>query len=271
MNVGCKLGIFSSNIIAYADDIVLLAPSSFSLQLLLDEAIKYGLTLELKMNIKKTKCLTFRCSKKSIFGNQEINFHVDRQSIESVTSIKYLGFIINNTLNDDNDIDRVRSKFYSEFNSLLRNFNFADTKVKLFLFRQYCLQFYGCELWLDDRCSTTSLKQFSVGFHKAVKKLMNLSYHESNHFACQEANLFTFKHFLNKSKIMQALRFLMKPCDFISKNMGFFSLSSFFLKNTYVLLDKFYGLDSLLLNDKDAIVARIGFIQNHEPQMRTHW
>ena len=59
LNVGCRLGIFSSNIIAYADDIVLLAPSSSSLQLLIDEAMKYGLNLDLRMNIKKTKILIF--------------------------------------------------------------------------------------------------------------------------------------------------------------------------------------------------------------------
>ena len=35
---GCKLGIISSNIIAYADDIVILAPSVASLQILIDIA-----------------------------------------------------------------------------------------------------------------------------------------------------------------------------------------------------------------------------------------
>ena len=153
---------------------------------------------------------------------------------------------------------------------MLRNFSFADIEVKLFLFKQYCLQLYGSELWFDDHCSPSPLKQFSVGFHKAIKKLLNLSYHESNHFACQEANIFTLQHFINKNKIMQALRILTRPCNFICKNMCFFNLSSIFLKNTYVLLETFYGLDSLLCNDKDAIVARIGFIQNHETQMRTH-
>ena len=130
---------------------------------------------------------------------------------------------------------------------------------------------YGSELWLDSICTPSSIKQFSIGYHKAVKKMLNLSYHESNHFACQEASLLTFQHLLNKNKIMFASRILMKPCHFIQKNMNYFILSSFFLRNVYTLLNNVYDMDSLLYNDRDAINARICFIQNHERQMRTSW
>ena len=45
-------------------------------------------------------------------------------------------------------------------------------------------------------------------------------------------------------------------------------VSSTFLKDVYSILRDFYDIDSILYNDIQAIISRIGFIQNHEPQMR---
>ena len=151
---------------------------------------------------------------------------------------------------------------------MLRNFSFADKNVKLFLFKQYCLQMYGCELWIHDTCSLIELKQFGVGYHKAIKKLLDLSYHESNHYACQEAQCFTFQHLLNKCKIMAAYRFITNSCNFIQNTLPFLFISSMFLGHIYDILEKVYNVDSLLYNDRHAIIARIGFVQNHEKQMR---
>ena len=131
----------------------------------------------------------------------------------------------------------LRSKFYSDFNSMFRNFSFADVQVKLFLFKQYCLQWYGSELWCSDRCSGFPLKHFEIGYHKAIKKILNLSYRESNHYACQEARVLTFNHFINKCKIMNAFRILMRPCNFIFKLKGNLNISSVFINHEYDILD----------------------------------
>ena len=174
INVGCKLGILNSNIIAYADDLVLLAPSMKSLQHLINEVVKQGLLLDLTFNLKKTKCMIFRSGRRTTTGAPISNFLIDNRPIEFVDVFKYLGYIITSDLNDDTDICRVRSKFYSEFNSMYRNFNFADSKVKVFLFKQYCLQMYGSELWCDNLYSAHSFKQFEVGYHKSIKKNVEL-------------------------------------------------------------------------------------------------
>ena len=196
-----------------------------------------------------------------------LRFFVDGSPLELVSTFKYLGFIVCNTLKDDNDISRAMSKFYAEFNCLFRKFSFCDKDVKIFLFKQYCLQLYGCEMWFS--CSVSSLKQFGIGYHKAIKKILNLSYQESNHYACQEAQLYTFKHMVNKCKIMAAVRHITHPCKFLEYVKDYFVVSSFFLKSISEILDNEYGIDSLLDNDLDAIIARITFIQNHEQKMRT--
>ena len=95
--------------------------------------------------------------------------------------------------------------------------------------------------------------------------------HESNHFACQEANLLTFEHLINKIKIMNVRRVLINPCEFLRRVEPFLSVYSVIYKEAYNLLALKYDIDSLIQNDKAAIMARIGFVQNHENQMRGPW
>ena len=134
--------------------------------------------------MKKTKIMIFHSHGFKAEYNLRDSFMVNGHSLEVVKSFKYLGYIISDSMNYIEDINRVKSKFYAEFNVILRNFNFADNIIKVFLFKQYCIQFYGSELWFGGKKSTQELKQFAVGYHKAIKKLTCLSTHESNHFAC---------------------------------------------------------------------------------------
>ena len=52
--VGCKLGITKCNIIAYADDICLLAPSISALQCIINKLDECIHELNLNVNIKKS-------------------------------------------------------------------------------------------------------------------------------------------------------------------------------------------------------------------------
>ena len=267
--VGCELGPIKSNIIAYADDVVLLAPSPTSLQILIDIADNEAKTLQLTFNISKSKCMIFKHPKDKTIIKR--SFIIGGNNMETVKSFKYLGYIINDKLSNSDDIDRARDVFYREFNCILRKFSFADIKVKLYLFRQYCLQFYGSELWFSNYQSSGSFKSLSIGYHKAIKKILGLSYHESNHFACQEAQLLTFENLFNKIHIFGTLRLLIKPCNFIRRSAGFLSVYSVSHKETYRMLSSKHEIESLLENDRSAIISRISYVQNHESQMRTRW
>ena len=266
---GCRLGILKSNIIAYADDIVLLAPSPTSLQILINIAYAEAQKLEMKFNIEKSKCLVFNCPRNK--PSENIHFCVGNKPLERVLSFKYLGFILNSNLCNSEDVNRVKNKFYQEFNSILRKFSFSYVRVKLHLFRQFCLQFYGAELWFGNKGAVTSLKQFGIGYHKAIKKVLGLSYNESSHYACQEAELYTFENLVNKIKIMYVLRLMLSPCDFLGKINSFLSVSSVLYNEVYDILQSKYNIQSLVENDKAAIMARISFVQNREPQSRGAW
>ena len=58
--LGCKLGIIPQNILAYADDLVILAPSLFTLQHLIDMSFNLCNAVFLKFKDKKSVCIKFR-------------------------------------------------------------------------------------------------------------------------------------------------------------------------------------------------------------------
>ena len=87
-NVGCKLGLLRMSILAYADDIVLIAGTNDELSKLY-KALETGVN-ERKLLINKTK------SKCIIFGNQRniddvTNIALENDVFEVVKEYKYLG------------------------------------------------------------------------------------------------------------------------------------------------------------------------------------
>ena len=60
LGVGCKLGINVMNVQAYADDIVLMAPSASGLQKILNRAGNLIADCDLVVNIKKTEVMVFK-------------------------------------------------------------------------------------------------------------------------------------------------------------------------------------------------------------------
>ena len=99
MREGCKLGIHSSNVIAYADDIVLLAPSFKGLQLLLDNASEYANDFELRFNNDKSKYMVFRRNKGRVIAS--CSLIIGNKKLEQVEAIKYLGYTLNSNLSNN--------------------------------------------------------------------------------------------------------------------------------------------------------------------------
>ena len=110
-NVGCHIGGIAVNTFAYADDIVLLAPSWHALQdllKLLDKCCK-----ELG-NTNKTKCMIFNPTDKTKIVSQTFpHFTIDGHCLQFVNEFHYLG---HNNLCDDADIKRKIHNMYVRVN-----------------------------------------------------------------------------------------------------------------------------------------------------------
>ena len=66
--------------------------------------------------------------------------------------------------------------------------------VLYFLFKTYTSSFYGCNLWIDQVINDNKIREISIVYHKAVKKLAGLAPWDSNHEACNTVGVNIFKH-----------------------------------------------------------------------------
>jgi len=142
-NFGCNIGGVSYNILAYADDIVLLAPSWRALQSLINLLGKCALIIDMSCNADKTVCMVFRPKRRNMFVDFVFpQLTINNVALKFVSEFKYLGHIINNSFSDDDDIKREIRNLFMRSNVLIRRFNKCSTSVKLQLFKSFCLCLY---------------------------------------------------------------------------------------------------------------------------------
>ena len=108
-NEGCFLGSSRCNVLTYADDIVLIAPSASGLQKLVDTIGKSVIKHKLRINIEKSKYVIFKYRKKSILN---CSIKLNEVPLERVYQYKYLGIMLNDCLNNLNDVERATDRMY---------------------------------------------------------------------------------------------------------------------------------------------------------------
>ena len=89
------------NHLMYADDLVIMSPSSAGLQQLLNICTEYGFKHDIKYNASKSAVLICRTKQ-----DKRLNFQMSGNILDVCRRIKYLGHFINDQLNDDDDVYR---------------------------------------------------------------------------------------------------------------------------------------------------------------------
>ena len=111
----------------------------------------------------KPKSLTNLFVPSLFLNNVELKF---------VSSIKYLGVILSEDMQDDEDLCRHKRYLYSKGNMLIKNFNNCSDEVKHCLFKTFCNNIYGGQLWTSyKRRGMTKLK---VAFNNVYRYLFNV-------------------------------------------------------------------------------------------------
>ena len=173
--IGCFVGDVCMNILAYADDIVVLATSWHALQSLLNVLHSQSVPVDMSCNVNKTVCMMPKLKRQSSI----IRAHfppprLGASSVQYVSNFKYLGHIILDNLSDDGDICREIRCMFTRCNMLRRRFYNCSMSVKLVLFKSFYLCFYNIALWNRFRigvmntfrsCYTKCAKMF-LGFTK---------------------------------------------------------------------------------------------------------
>lgn len=166
--VGCHIGVMPCNILLYADDIVLIAPTWHAQQRLLDICSRAVKALEMKFNGSKSVTLIFPPHKPRWRVEYEFPaFTLDGCQLSVVRKCKYLGHFISVDDDDNADILYQRGLLFARTNYLLRKFAKCSISVKVCLFKSYCLNVYGMQVW--NCYNATVFKKLEAAYVKCIK------------------------------------------------------------------------------------------------------
>jgi len=198
--VGCNVGGVYTNILTYADDVVLIAPSWMALQYLINMLADGATIIDMLSNIDKTVCMVFPPKdKRKVVTSTFPAFKLGNVALKFVTEFKYLGHIITNDEHDDKDVSREVRAMFTHTNILARRFSSCSAPVKIVLFRTYCICFYGMELWqCYTRCSINRLRSSYI---RCIKIFFNYPKYYSVTAMLLELGLPSFDTLLYNSRV----------------------------------------------------------------------
>jgi len=119
MDSGCIYFGINVNLLAYADDLVLLAPSWWALQSLLDVLAVAANKIMMTFNTSKTTCGIFNpCNRFKTVSDSFLQFTLSGCKLKFVEQFKYLGHLIRNSFSDNNNINREIKAMFTRNNLL---------------------------------------------------------------------------------------------------------------------------------------------------------
>jgi hypothetical protein len=171
---GCHIGIHYAGALAYADDIVLVAPTPTAMREMLSICDRFATNYDVCFNATKSKCIIVN-SKRSRHGTlhryeqaNELGFEINSNKIEIVEQYKHLGHIINSDLDDADDINDKRAVFIGQANNVICYFGKINAHVRQHLFNSYCTSFFGCELWRLDHYN---IDKICTAWRRAIRRV----------------------------------------------------------------------------------------------------
>ena len=198
--LGCNFNCKTINHLCYADDLVLFTPSAKSLQNLINICFKFGTEFDVKFNVLKTKCMAFL--PKTFKYNKDpdnYKFYLYDEIIECVKSFSYLGIIINDTLNDNEEIKEQYRKTCIRSNTIIRKFNDCSFEVKNELFKSFCTPIYGRSLWCNFNKKVYN--SIRVCYNNAYRFLHGLPKFCSASLMFAMANVPSFQEIMRKGQV----------------------------------------------------------------------
>ena len=193
--LGCHIGIRNISIILYADDILLLAPSLCALQNLVVIIESYLHSIDMALNPKKSVCLRIgphykdQCAPIITSGGDSLSW---------VTSLKYLGVVLQSSKKFKVSISDNKKSFYRASNSIYSRIGrHASEEVICKLIDSKCVPALLCGLEatppnistisrsLDFICRRTLMKIFKTRSVDIVNKKHTYRCRSARAFGCK--------------------------------------------------------------------------------------
>ena len=165
-NYGCNIGHEYAGVLCYADDTVLISPTIYGLQQMVNICTEYGEEYDMKYNEKKTVCICFSRHKSQVFP-----IYLNGSMLECKNCVKYLGITIAHNLSEEEEIRQKRGDFIGRVNHIHNKYKALPSIAQSQLMNSYCTHLYGCEAWnLQD----THVNSMYTTWNIAVRKIWDL-------------------------------------------------------------------------------------------------
>ena len=186
--VGCALNGVTINHLMYADDTCLLAPSPAALQHLLNLCSDFACNNSVVFNEGKTRLMCYRSRLQSNLQIPDIVLNGLKISV--VDEHKYLRIVLQSDQKDESDMKRQIRCIYTRGNMLISRFKNCSVNVKNCLFRTYCTNVYGGQLWFNYR--KPMYQKVKVAYNDVYRKLFGIPRGESISTIFVKNNVNTF-------------------------------------------------------------------------------
>ena len=170
-DIGCTFQNCQINHLLYADDLVLISPSSKGLQQLINCCTYVGNNLNIIFNDSKTVCMTICNTSFRKCKTPFPDMYMNDQQLNNVDVFKYLGHYISSDLSDDKDIMRQTKLNYVRGNMLRQKFKFCSDYIECTLFKAYMYNMYTISLW--SQYSKTVYRRLVTSYNNSFRFLFN--------------------------------------------------------------------------------------------------
>jgi len=166
LGFGCHVGPHFTGVLAYADDVVLLSPTYYGLQVMADKCVCFAKEYNMIFNPSKSQFVKFR----SAGCGQKQTFNFSGADIKESEFVSHLGHKLFANI-AQHDLDGIIGNFYKQFNCFRSRFGNVHSAVQSELFQTHCSSFYGSLLLPLDKC----IKRLQVVWRKSMRTVWNLS------------------------------------------------------------------------------------------------
>ena len=163
----------------YADDISLLAPTITGLQEMLRICEAYAIKYKITFNAKKSQVLCFN-SKSNKKPNAIPLRMTNGQLIPYIDTCIHLGNKLCTT-NNNICVDQAVTDLNVRLNNLLSDFSHCSTNTLSILFKTYCMNIYGSQIW---KYNDKYVSKFYTAWRKPISqvwKLPNITHNKLIH------------------------------------------------------------------------------------------
>jgi exonuclease III len=211
--VGCMIGSKYFGVVAYCDDIVLLAPSVTAMNRMLDICSEWSRETHVDFNPSKSQGICFSNRRNQWPLDSRLPFIMGGQVVPTVHSLVHLGIILTWDLDDSQQINRIAESFNRQFYAFLNRFrDLENQSLRNGLYQTFCTSFYSLDAIFPDNVQARTIKFLRKSVNIAQMRLLQLPRESVSQYLFAEGVLNSDHYWSSRNlSLVKRLAFLDTP------------------------------------------------------------